>query len=122
VIRLLIADDSPPAIRGIRSVLESVEDVRIVGEAKDLDEALRLIETLRPDVLLVDLNLRGSRASLFDLKNLATACACPVVAMSFASGSGLEKITTAIGAKRLLDKVTLYETLVPTLHEIVKSE
>lgn len=120
MIRLLIADDSSPVIRGIRTLLEPIEDLRIIGEAKDLDEALRLTETLRPDVLLIDLTLPGSNARVFDLRNLAVSCDCPVVAMSFAADKSAHKTAASIGAARLLDKVRLYETLVATLREVVK--
>ena len=119
VIRLLIADYSLPVLRGIRALLEPVEDIRIVGEAKDLDEAFRFTEALRPDVLLIDLTLRGTESRLFDLRNLAATCACSVVTMAFSADSGAHKIAASVGAMRLLDKVNLYDTLIPTLREVV---
>jgi chemotaxis response regulator CheB len=100
--------------------LASVEDIRIVGEAKDFDEALRFTDALRPDVLLVDLNLKGANARVFDLRHLAAACACPVVAMSFAVDAGDHKAAASIGAAHLLDKVRLHDTLLPTLREVAK--
>jgi chemotaxis response regulator CheB len=120
VIRLLVADDSAPVIRSLRALLESAEDVRIVGEAKDFDEAFRLTETLRPDVLLMELNLPGSKTRMFDLRNLAATCACPVVAMSFAADFNAHKMAATIGAVRLLDKVKLHDTLIQTLCEVVR--
>jgi DNA-binding NarL/FixJ family response regulator len=122
VIRLLIADDSPPVIRALRNLLESVEDIRIVGEAKDFDETLRLTDALRPDVLLIDLSLKGSDTRSFDLRNLAAACACPIIAMSFAVDGGVHKSAAGIGAVRLLDKVRLHDTLLDTLRGVARKK
>lgn len=53
-IRVLLADDHYLFRAGIRSLLEKVVDVEVVGEASTGREALSLIETLRPDVVLMD--------------------------------------------------------------------
>ena len=43
--------------RGLAGLLESLPDVEVAGLAGDGDEALRMLETIRPDVVLMDLNL-----------------------------------------------------------------
>lgn len=56
-IRLLLADDHPVVREGLRGMLESQSDFAVVGEAGDGGEALRLIEQVRPDVVLMDLRM-----------------------------------------------------------------
>jgi NarL family two-component system response regulator LiaR len=54
-IRVLIVDDHAIVRKGIRALLEQVEQFEVVGEASDGQEAVTRAESLRPDVILMDL-------------------------------------------------------------------
>lgn len=58
-IRVLIIDDHPLFRQGIRWSLEGADDIEVIGEAENGQEALKLTERLNPDVVLVDINLPG---------------------------------------------------------------
>ncbi len=58
-IRVVLADDHHVVRSGIRSELERHLDIEVVGEAADGQEVLLLAPTLRPDVLLLDINMPG---------------------------------------------------------------
>ena len=58
-IRILLADDHTLVRAGIRSLLESIDDVVVVAEAGDGREALELIARHRPDVALLDIGMPG---------------------------------------------------------------
>lgn len=55
--RVILADDHPKVRAGIRNLLEKAPDIEIIGEAGDGEEALRLVEDLSPDVLLLDVEM-----------------------------------------------------------------
>ena len=59
IIRVLIVDDHPMVRRGLRSLLSSYQDLEVVGEAEDGRTALRAVVDLSPDVILLDIQLRG---------------------------------------------------------------
>jgi DNA-binding NarL/FixJ family response regulator len=57
--KVLIADDHPLMLAGIRRLLERSEDIEVVGEAHSGPEVMRLLESRRPQVALVDLRMPG---------------------------------------------------------------
>lgn len=58
-IRVLLADDHPIVRTGIRTLIESANDIEVVAEAKSGAEALSLVQDLQPDVLLLDMEMPG---------------------------------------------------------------
>lgn len=58
-IRILIADDHPVFRFGLRALLEAQADMVVAGEAESGAEAIQLAQSLRPDVLLMDINMPG---------------------------------------------------------------
>lgn len=56
-IRVLIADDHAVVRSGLRSILESEDDIEVVGDAADGHQALEAAQELLPDVILMDINM-----------------------------------------------------------------
>jgi DNA-binding NarL/FixJ family response regulator len=57
--RILVADDSDIVRRAIIALLSKQSDLEVCGEAKDRTESLRKTRELRPDVVLIDVNMPG---------------------------------------------------------------
>jgi DNA-binding NarL/FixJ family response regulator len=58
-LRVVIVDDHPAVRRSLRFALLSAEDIDVVGEAADGEEALWICGDLHPDVVIMDLRLPG---------------------------------------------------------------
>lgn len=56
-IRVLIVDDHPMVAEGIQSILESYDDIEVVGIPSNGEEAVTEARALKPDVILMDLNM-----------------------------------------------------------------
>jgi two-component system, NarL family, response regulator YdfI len=56
-IRVMITDDHLIIREGLRLILETAENIEVVGEAVDGEECLRLVSKLRPQVILMDLQM-----------------------------------------------------------------
>jgi two-component system LytT family response regulator len=54
-ISVVIVDDEPLAIEGLRLRLENIPDIDVIGEAVDGDQAIKLCQERQPDVLFIDL-------------------------------------------------------------------
>jgi DNA-binding NarL/FixJ family response regulator len=57
MIRVVLADDHAVVRRGLAGLLESTDDIEVVGVAKDGQEAVDLVRTHRPDVAVMDLQM-----------------------------------------------------------------
>jgi two-component system response regulator NreC len=59
VITLVIADDHAVVRKGLRMLIDAEDDMRVLTEAGDLPDAIRLARAHRPSVLVLDLNMPG---------------------------------------------------------------
>lgn len=57
--RIILADDHPIVLAGVRALIQSAADFELVGEASDGLAALRMIAELKPDLAVVDISMPG---------------------------------------------------------------
>ena len=60
MIRVLLADDQALIRAGFRVLLEAAEDIEVIGEAVNGDQAIELAKAERPDVILMDIRMPGT--------------------------------------------------------------
>jgi len=58
-IRILLSDDHPLFRSGMKLLLQRQKDIEVVGEASDGAECVKLAKKLKPDMILLDLNMEG---------------------------------------------------------------
>ena len=65
-ISVLIVDDHPPIRAELRPIIEKTTDIHLAGEAQNDDEARRLLDELRPRIILLDLVMPGFSPFAFE--------------------------------------------------------
>src|SRR6478609_797449 len=110
LIRTLIVDDSAYVRKVVREMLSRSPFIEVVGAARDGEEALDLVEQLRPDVVTLDLNMPHSDGLDFLRKQMARR-PLPVIVLSIASEGG-ELVMQALdaGAVDVVQKPTALAT------------
>jgi len=121
-IRVLVVDDHTIVRKGIRALLMTEPDVKVVGEARDGQEAIAKAERLKPDVILMDLlmpGMDGVEATRHIKERRLKACV--LVLTSFA---GDEEVFPAIkaGAQGYLLKHCSPEELVQGIRQVHSGE
>jgi DNA-binding NarL/FixJ family response regulator len=111
VIRVAVADDHHLVREGIRALLEKAGDIEVVGEAVDGADAVELVQSVAPDVLLIDIampRLNGIRA-LEQLR--ARGATTKVVVLSMYSDETLVRQALQKGARGFLLKGSVSEEM-----------
>ena len=110
VVRVLVVDDSAFVRKVVRQMLSRSPFIEVVGAARDGDDALDLVEELRPDVVTLDLNMPGTDGLAFLRRQMARR-PLPVLVVSVASESG-ELVLQALeaGAVDVVRKPTALAT------------
>lgn len=121
-IRILISDDHPIVVKGIRDILDSAVGLKVVGEAPTGGQAIQLAHELKPDVLLLDMELPDI-SGVEVVKRLAAANA-PVRILALSSYDDREYISQmlALGACGYLIKDEVPETIVEAVRGIARGE
>lgn len=103
-LKVLLVDDSPLIRDRLIELLAEIPGIRVVGEAKDADEALRLFAERAPDVILLDVRLNRGKA-LSVLKHMVGARPeAKVIVLSNHSEPEIRLSFCEAGAYRFFDK------------------
>lgn len=121
-IRVLISDDHDVVRRGLRALLETEQDIEIIGEAVDGVEAVLKARALQPDVILLDLMMprKNGIEAITDIKNENPDASILVLT----SYSDDEKVFAAIkaGALGYLLKETSPDELLQAVRDVHRGE
>lgn len=121
-IRVLITDDHSIVREGLSLILETANDIEVVGEAADGSEALRLVAEHQPDVVLMDLRMPGmdGLTAIEHLQRDHPQVA--VVILTTYNEDDLMMRGLQAGAKGFLLKDTSREALLATIQAAAKGE
>jgi signal transduction histidine kinase/DNA-binding NarL/FixJ family response regulator len=121
-IRVLLVDDHPAVLRGARSILAGAEDVEVVGEAATGEHGIALAERLRPDVVVMDLQLPDIGGT--DATRILTRSqpGVRVIALSADSEESAALPVLEAGGHGFVSKSTAHEELLPAIRSAARDE
>jgi two-component system, NarL family, response regulator NreC len=122
MIQLVIADDHHLVRQGLKMLLDAQPDIQVVGEACDGQEAVNLAQSLKPDVLILDISMplvNGiDAAKQIRLLGLSTR----LLVLSMYSDESLVKKAFRNGVSGYLLKKSITEDLLSAIHQVYSGE
>src|SRR5258707_2851437 len=121
-VRILIADDHPIFRDGLKRLLESEGGFKVVGEACDGLEAVKMVRQLKPEIMLLDLAMPG-RSGLEALRDMI-ADTTSVRVILLTAGAEKEQIVEALqlGARGVVLKDSATQILLKSIRAVMNGE
>lgn len=109
--KILLVDDSSLVRNNLKRIISSIPNLHFAGEASDLDTAIRFIDELKPDILILDINL-GLDSGIDVLTMLKNNVSRPIIIMfTIYSQGAFKKKAAKLGADYFFDKNKEIESL-----------
>lgn len=118
MIRVLVVDDHPLFRAGLTGMLETVPDIDVVGSAADGEQAVRRAIELRPDVVLMDLNLPVTPGLEATRRIVAAAPECAVLVLTMVRDDATVSSALRVGARGYLLKESDQDEVLAALRSV----
>ena len=121
-IKVFVIEDHPLMRRSLVETIERETDLTVCGQAEDAEEALAAIGSLRPDIVLTDIQLKSS-SGLDLIKSLhAQKPTLPIIAMTMFDVQRNERLARAVGAAGFVAKQDGPVKLIEAVREALKKD
>ena len=118
ILRILVADDHGIVRRGMRALLESAAGIEIVGEAADGRQALKLCESLHPDIAILDIAMPQLNGIEVTAQATRRNPALKVIILSMYADESYIVRALSAGAKSYLLKQATEDDLLPAVRAV----
>ena len=98
MIRVVIVDDQALVREGLRALLSRADDIEVVGEAADGNDAVRVVERTEPDVVLMDIRMPGTDGITATRRILGASPSTRIRVVVLTTFDSDDNILDAIGA------------------------
>ncbi len=121
-IQVLLVDDHPSLLSGIRALLEQNEDIEVVGEASDGAAALAQVQRLAPTVTVLDCELPDMHGAVVAAEIVKLEVATQILALSAFNNKAYIQNMVAAGAKGYILKSETADAVVAAVRAVAKGE
>jgi DNA-binding NarL/FixJ family response regulator len=115
---ILMVDDHALVRQGLRKLLETQEDLRVVGEADEADEAVTLAAEAEPDIVLLDVEIPGGEVTETVRRITERSPRSRIIILSMHEGPELVQATLAAGIRAYLLKSVQWQELVVAIRAV----
>ena len=119
---IVLADDHGVLRGGLRALLNSEDDLEVIGEAATGDEALRMVPELRPDIVLLDLNMPGPGGIEVTRKLRDLVPETRVLVLTVHEDEGLLREAIDAGASGYIIKRAVESELINAIRAVARGE
>jgi two-component system response regulator NreC len=116
---IVVADDHLMMRQGLCALLRAQPDFQVLGGAGDGEEALRLVERLHPDVLVLDMVMPGISGIEVARRVTQQSPTCAIVILSMYGAEGYVREAIGAGAKAYILKKDSAEELASAIREVI---
>ena len=121
-IQVLLVDDHPSLLSGIRALLEQNEDIEVVGEASDGAAALTQVQRLAPTVTVLDCELPDMHGADVAAEIVKRKVATQILALSAFNNKAYIQNMVAAGAKGYILKSETADAIATAVRAVAKGE
>lgn len=116
--RVLLVEDHPVVLQGLRSLLTGQPDLEVVGEARTAAEAVKLTVSLGPDVVVLPVRLEGTHSGIDLCRSVKSVSAGRVVVFTAFTRTSDVRIALLAGADAVVSKTTDGDALLSVLRRV----
>lgn len=121
-IKVMVVDDHPLVRQGLAQIINQEEDMTLVAEAGDANEALRIYEKAAPQLMIIDISLKGTSGIELTKAILTQAPQMLILIISMYDESLYAERVLRAGAKGYLMKQEATENVVSAIRKVLGGE
>lgn len=122
MIKVLIVDDHALVRMGIRRLLDDTQDIQVIGEAQNGEEALLMVQQHRPDIILLDMKMPGIDGWEVIRRLKSSSASSKIIAVSALSVEPLPSRVLQLGAMGYLSKETSIDEMTDAIRKVHHGE
>jgi two-component system invasion response regulator UvrY len=122
MVKVLLVDDHELITTAIRALLNTADNITVIGVAESGEQSILAVETLRPDVILMDVEMPGMGGAEACRRILKIHPEIKIIGLSQHDNNSVPKQLLKIGAVGFISKKSSSEEMILTIHKVMAGD